>query len=407
LPAEEQDRTCAILLRLVPPGEPDVPGLPEPGQRPDTWAERLVPLAEMASALLLKLAPEDQARVRDIFLRLAPTEEGAEGQAPQRHALPLVLFEDLVPAGRDPAPVRRLVKRLADERLVVTGRAPGVPQVQVAMGHAALYQSWPVLGRWLEKEEKKLKLRQRIGAAARAWDLQGRDASLLVHRGESLQLAGELSAHPMLALNAREAAYRDACLDQEKQEQAKNERIQAEAERLKRDWQAVQDSAKESEEARKALADLSQRFQEVADRHRELDDLTELSALLADLQAGFDPCLNIVRAADFDLSKLMEQFAVLKSHWDQVQDNPMLKLDAFMRDHPTLDTDTWYQALQEHRAAVESDVAGINVGSVPNRVKAFGRQLREAQAEVLRQLDRAVKELVTLSDQMVGRFDAV
>jgi hypothetical protein len=169
----------------------------------------------------------------------------------------------------------------------------------------------------------------------------------------------------------------------------------------------MQDAAKESEEARTALADLSKRFQEVADRHRKLDELTELSALLSDVQDGFDPCLNIVRDAGFDLSKLMAQLEVLKSHWDQVQRNPMNELDAFMRDNPTLHTDTWYQALQEHTAAVETDLTALSVVSVANSVKAFGNRLREARAEVRRQLARAVKELVTLSAQIGGRFDAV
>jgi hypothetical protein len=183
--------------------------------------------------------------------------------------------------------------------------------------------------------------------------------------------------------------------------------LKDDADRVDQAWQSVQDAAKESAEAEAALADLSQRFQEVANRHRELGDLMDLSALLSDVQDGFDPCLNIVRDAGFDLSKLMNQFAFLKSLWDQVQGNQMIKLDTFMQAHPTLDTDTWYQALQDQAAAVESHLAQVSVGSVANSVNAFGHQLREARARVRHQVDRAVKELVTISERTLGRLAAV
>jgi hypothetical protein len=394
LPVEEQDRTCAILLRLVPPGESDLPGLPEPGQRPDTWAERLVPMAEMASALLLELAPEDQARVRDIFLRLAPAEEDAKGEEPRRHALPQVPFEELVPAGHDPAPLRALLKRLADERLVVTGRTTGGDQVQVAMGHTALYQSWPVLGQWLEKEEQSLKLRQRIGAAARAWELQGRDASLLLHRGESLQLAGELSAHPMLALNAREAAYRDACLAQEEQEQA-------ETERLEKDWQSLQSAAEESEAAGSALVALAESFQEVALRHQQLRSLLKLSQHLRDLRSDFGRCLEVVARAGPDPTKLkMDELA---SHWQRVQQR-RVQLQIYVETYPRGDLSAWFQPLQASATELEADVQGWAMISLPQRVRAFDTRLAEAETRILLQLEQASNELVKLSDRTLGRL---
>jgi hypothetical protein len=183
--------------------------------------------------------------------------------------------------------------------------------------------------------------------------------------------------------------------------------LKDDADRVDRAWQSVQDAAKESAEAEAALADLAQRFQEVADRHRELGDLMDLSALLSDVQDGFDPCLNIVRDAAFDFNKLMAQFASLKAYWDQVQGHQMIKLDAFMQIHPTLDTDAWYQALKERAAAVESDLAQISVGAVANSVNAFARQLREARARVHHRVDRSVKELVTISDRTLGRLAAV
>jgi hypothetical protein len=183
--------------------------------------------------------------------------------------------------------------------------------------------------------------------------------------------------------------------------------LKDDADSVDRAWQSVQDATKESAEAEAALAELSQRFQEVASRHRELGNLTELSALLSDVQDGLDPCLNIVRDAGFDFNKLMTQFATLKSYWDQVQGHQMIKLDAFVQVHPDLDMDTWYQALQDSAAAVDSDLAQVSVGSLANSVSAFGRQLRQARARVHHQLNQGVLDLVRISDRTLGRLAAV
>jgi energy-coupling factor transporter ATP-binding protein EcfA2 len=394
LPPKEQDRECAILLRLVPPSEQSLPGLPEPERRPDTWAERLVPMAEMAGALVLELAPDQQARVRDIFLRLAPAEEGAAGQEPQRHSLPMVSFEELVPAGRDPAPVRVLVKRLADARLVVTSRAADGGQAQVAMVHPTLHQSWPVLSQWLEKEEKNLKLRQRIGATARAWDLQGRDDSLLLHRGESLQLAGELSAHPMLALNALETAYRDACLAQEEQEQA-------EAKQMERDWQSLQVAAQESEAAGVALTTLAESFEEMAIRHRQLRSLLKLSQHLRDLRNDFGRCLEVVERAGMDVTTL--KLNELKSNWQHVQQR-QVELQVFVETYPRGDLGAWFQLLQTSATELECDLLLLALGSLPKRASEFDTRLAEAETRILVQLEQAINELVKLSDRTLGRL---
>jgi energy-coupling factor transporter ATP-binding protein EcfA2 len=392
LPSEEREQALAILLRLVPVVEESEASRWVPEARRGTWAERLVSMAEMAQLLLQDLPPEEQARVRDVFVRLAPVDEEAGEQEELVSVLPQVPVEELVPAGDHVSPVRAMVKRLADARLVVTGRTQDGNRPQVTLAHPALYRDWPALRRWLEKEEKNLKLRQRLGRAARAWELQGRESSLLLHRGESLILAQGLWADPMLALNSLEEAYRVACVALEKEEQDR-------AEKMEQDWQSLQAATRESAEAQAALAALASGFEEVAARHRELRSLLQLAEHLQDLRGDFERCLDVVRRAGGVVAAVPA--TDLLSNWQDIQ-KKRVRVQVFVEMHPRGDSSAWFAPLEDAASGIDDDLRKTNMGSAVERIRAFDDLLARAETVIFEQVKQTINELLRLSDQTLG-----
>ncbi|HEX2326327.1 MAG TPA: hypothetical protein VHQ00_13095, partial [Chloroflexota bacterium] len=200
-------------------------------------------IAHTADQLYAQSAPEEQARMRDVFVRLTRLgEEGAEDQSPssdaRRDTRRRVPLDELIPAGADPALTRALVQRLADTRLVVTDRNAALGRDEVELAHEALIRYWPRLRRWLNDDRTTLRLRDGILMAARDWQasapqVDARDESLLVHRGTRLDMAWALLEAGSLPLNGLERDYVEACV-------ALRQRLEAEEEaRRQRELQAA------------------------------------------------------------------------------------------------------------------------------------------------------------------------
>jgi hypothetical protein len=118
-----------------------------------------------------------------------------------------------------------LVKRLADERLIVTSQDLASDEDQVEVAHEALIRHWPRLRAWLDEDRQTLRLREGVREAALEWDRGGRhDTSLLVHRGSRLEDAVLLSRAPRSGLNEMEQAYVDACVRLRDEERLAKER---------------------------------------------------------------------------------------------------------------------------------------------------------------------------------------
>ena len=73
-----------------------------------------------------------------------------------------VALARLLPSAEDERRTRRLVARLADERLVVTSINDSSGETEVEVTHEALIRQWDRLGAWLESEREMLRLRSDI-----------------------------------------------------------------------------------------------------------------------------------------------------------------------------------------------------------------------------------------------------
>jgi WD40 repeat protein len=142
----------------------------------------------------------------------------------QRDTRRRVSMAELVPAGSDPAETAKLLKRLADARIIVTSVNPATRQEEVEVAHEALIRYWPRLRGWLDEDRVSLQLRDGVREAALEWEAGGRDHGLLVHRGGRLEDAELLSRQPRFALNALELEYINTCVHQREHEKLVVER---------------------------------------------------------------------------------------------------------------------------------------------------------------------------------------
>lgn len=176
-------------------------------------------------------------------------------------------------------------------------------------------------------------------------------------------------------------------------------------------WQAlqaaVQASAQEKEQAGAAMAELAQRFAEVAQRHQELRDLRRLAAHLTALRDAFEPCHNIVRDAGFDWNQLIAQFGQLQALWVQTRANQWAQVAAFLGQHPTFGAAPWVSPLAAQADAIDADMASSAVGPLRQKIPAFAGQLRQADIHVRGQLDQAIDDLVRVSDRTLGRLAGI
>jgi site-specific recombinase len=169
-------------------------------------------IAETAEKIYNRSSAEEQIRMRDIFVRLTRLDEGSTQDGEWRDTRQRVRFNELVPAGSDPAATRALVQRLADARLVVTSVNETTEQEQVEVAHEALIRHWPRLRQWLAEDRDMLRLRNSIREAAQEWEAGGKDDNLLVHRGGRLEEAEAWCGQPNFTLSGLEQRYLDASL---------------------------------------------------------------------------------------------------------------------------------------------------------------------------------------------------
>ena len=165
------------------------------------------------------LLPEEQAQVRNIFLRLTRVDEGAVPGKQQRYTRLRVELEALTPVDGDSAATKKLVNKLANERLVITSRNLSTGKEVVEVAHEAIFEHWPRLQNWLNENLKDLQVLAQIRQAEQEWNKHRQDKkerdNYLVHRGERLKKAQQLAQPPSL-LNKLEQEYVSACGEREK-----------------------------------------------------------------------------------------------------------------------------------------------------------------------------------------------
>lgn len=117
--------------------------------------------------------------------------------------------------GESGAAMRRLIRRLADARLVTTG----ADSVEVA--HEALIREWPRLREWLDDDREGLRVIRHLSEAARAWERLGRDLGEL-YRGTRLSTTAEWleRVQPELSPLEREFVEASLALDEKERRDA-------------------------------------------------------------------------------------------------------------------------------------------------------------------------------------------
>lgn len=154
-------------------------------------------IAQTAERLFGSLTEPEQLALRRLMVRLTVLGEGTDAT---RRRVTYAELPDGPPASVD---VRRLIGRLAEARLVTTGRE------SVEVAHEALIREWPRLREWLEDDLEGHKILRHLTEAAQSWDALGRDQGEL-YRGARLLAANEWANHNRQSLNALEQSFLDA-----------------------------------------------------------------------------------------------------------------------------------------------------------------------------------------------------
>ncbi len=150
-------------------------------------------LTKYASGLYDRLSPQEQARTRHIFPQLIQPGQGTADT--RRLATSAEIRESDWP----------LVRKLADARLVVTGRNTRNDET-VEVIHEALILEWDLLRQWIETDRTFRIWQQRLRILLGEWRLAGQDASALL-RGGFLADSDEWLARRGESLSADERSF--------------------------------------------------------------------------------------------------------------------------------------------------------------------------------------------------------
>lgn len=128
-------------------------------------------IAQRADDTLKAFKPDEQAAVRKVFTRLVRVAQPDEGAEDTKRRIGLDELD---------ATVQPLVRKLADARLLVTGRDEGTGEETVEVAHEALIRNWHELQSWLNGDREFLLWRQRLRTMVANWQASGRDAGALL-----------------------------------------------------------------------------------------------------------------------------------------------------------------------------------------------------------------------------------
>jgi formylglycine-generating enzyme required for sulfatase activity/energy-coupling factor transporter ATP-binding protein EcfA2 len=194
-------------------------------------------IAKRADQTLKGLQSDEQAAVRRIFTRLVRVAQPDEGAEDTKRRITLAEVDPVMQA---------LVYKLADARLLVTGRDEQSGSETVEVAHEALIRGWAELKVWLNSDREFLLWRQRLRSLVANWVASKEDEGALL-RGALLTEAepwlktrtndlSEQEQHFITASRAladREVQEREAA----RQRELDLERRRAEAERQRAETQ--------------------------------------------------------------------------------------------------------------------------------------------------------------------------
>jgi ABC-type glycerol-3-phosphate transport system substrate-binding protein/DNA-binding SARP family transcriptional activator len=150
-------------------------------------------LARRAEALFDSLDLPARDMVRQVFFRLVALGEGTE-VARRR-----VMRQELT--ALDGAAVEAVLETFGRHRLLSFDRDPLTRAPTVEIAHEALLSEWDRLRTWLEDGRDDLRQQRRLAAAAREWELAGRDRAYLLRdarldQAEAWAAGTDLTLHP-------------------------------------------------------------------------------------------------------------------------------------------------------------------------------------------------------------------
>ncbi|WPD23382.1 MAG: trypsin-like peptidase domain-containing protein [Candidatus Electrothrix scaldis] len=125
-------------------------------------------LANHADAVYAEFTEQEQEHLRHIFLRLVRPGQGTEDTR-QVANLEQIRAED-----------RALVTRLADKRLIVTGRDEERGEETVEVVHEALIRRWRTLRQWVDEEREFLVWQEKLRVLLGQWEESGQDEGALL-----------------------------------------------------------------------------------------------------------------------------------------------------------------------------------------------------------------------------------
>ncbi|MBW4536998.1 MAG: caspase family protein [Pleurocapsa minor HA4230-MV1] len=122
---------------------------------------------------------EEKETAKYIFLSLTQLGEGTENTRRR------VLKRDLITNKHSETVIDNAVKKLADEKLIVTSEqvAKGSQlsrEAVVDVAHEALIRNWDLLGKWLDESRSNLLEQRKIENDARAWQESGKKSDYLL-----------------------------------------------------------------------------------------------------------------------------------------------------------------------------------------------------------------------------------
>jgi tetratricopeptide (TPR) repeat protein len=133
-------------------------------------------IADKAEGLIGKLGPAEQMEVQRLFLRLVRPGQGEKDA--RRRAAASEFSDAALP----------LIRRLSDERLLVTAGGPAAAIETVEVAHEALLHRWQRLRGWIDKDRQFMLWQQEVNTAATKWHDGGRQSDFLL-RGVPLAQA--------------------------------------------------------------------------------------------------------------------------------------------------------------------------------------------------------------------------
>lgn len=211
-------------------------------------------VAKKAEEVFDKLTSLEQAAVKRVFLQVVRA--GETGEDTRRRAA----FSEIGPAAMD------VVKKLADERLLVTNRAlAGEETVEVS--HEALIRQWSRLQGWLKEDREFLLWQERLRGRVNEWQHNTQDEGTLL-RGALLMEAQRWLSQKADMLTEEEKAYiGQSAKAREWAVQAEQQRAEHELAQAKR----LADEAAKREEAERARAAAAEQAQKAAEEARQAE----------------------------------------------------------------------------------------------------------------------------------------